>query len=297
MPIMIREGFPRQRQVVLPRPVVTQQLRSTRGQLVLSDIGYYPQARYHYLQRDEPLDQMIVLCCLAGHGWCDLDERIDRPRIDRIHPNQILLIPEGRIHRYGSDHPEWTIFWFHIAGAGLADLRRMVNWSRERPTIDVPDIAPLALGAEEMLSIYERGYGQRSLATVSLLAHGWFGRFATLAGQTRAESPTAERRVDELVETMRTRLRESLSLRDLAELAGLSTSQFSSIFRSRTGYSPVDYMIRLRLSRAAWLLDSTQLSIKEIAAEVGYDDPLYFSRRFSSVYRTSPRAYREIKKG
>jgi AraC family transcriptional regulator, arabinose operon regulatory protein len=45
------------------------------------------------------------------------------------------------------------------------------------------------------------------------------------------------------------------------------------------------------------LLDTTGLSVKEVAARVGYDDPLYFSRRFHAEHGTSPSAYRLVRKG
>ena len=48
----------------------------------------------------------------------------------------------------------------------------------------------------------------------------------------------------------------------------------------------------LKMEQACQLLDSTELSVKGVAAELGYDDPLYFSRQFSKTVGLSPRAYR-----
>jgi len=56
--------------------------------------------------------------------------------------------------------------------------------------------------------------------------------------------------------------------------------------------SPGQYLKRLRVHRAAQLLDTTNLPIKDIAGEVGYQDALYFSRVFRQVHEQSPMAFR-----
>jgi len=48
---------------------------------------------------------------------------------------------------------------------------------------------------------------------------------------------------------------------------------------------------------ACQLLDTTGMSVKDIATSLGYDDPLYFSRAFRMVSETSPTEYRRIRKG
>jgi len=56
--------------------------------------------------------------------------------------------------------------------------------------------------------------------------------------------------------------------------------------------SAMDYFIRLRMQRARELPDSTPASAKEIAADLGYKDPFYFSRVFKSVTLAAPTRYR-----
>ena len=59
----------------------------------------------------------------------------------------------------------------------------------------------------------------------------------------------------------------------------------------------MDFLIRTRIGQACQLLDLTALSIKEIAAKVGYQDPYYFSRLFKKVTSCSPKTYRATHKG
>ncbi len=70
-------------------------------------------------------------------------------------------------------------------------------------------------------------------------------------------------------------------------------SHFAAQFRRATGYSVVEYQTRVRMGRARELLDTTDRTIASVAREVGYGDPLYFSRQFRRIHGTSPRTYRE----
>lgn len=77
-------------------------------------------------------------------------------------------------------------------------------------------------------------------------------------------------------------------------MAGLSASQFFTLFKRATGYTPMDFFIRARMGEARELLVSTNLTVKEIAAALGYDDQFYFSRRFKLVNGLSPKAFRAM---
>jgi AraC family transcriptional regulator of arabinose operon len=85
-----------------------------------------------------------------------------------------------------------------------------------------------------------------------------------------------------------------MMLDELAEKAELSVSRFSELFSRRFGCSPMRYVTELRLRRAAILLNDPGLSIAQVAEEVGFSDPLYFSRRFRLHFDASPTRYRRI---
>ena len=74
--------------------------------------------------------------------------------------------------------------------------------------------------------------------------------------------------------------------------AALSVSQFSLVFRAHFGVPPMQYAYRLRLRKAAQLLGESTLAISEVAARVGSEDPLHFSRQFRKYMGQNPRMYR-----
>lgn len=79
---------------------------------------------------------------------------------------------------------------------------------------------------------------------------------------------------------------------DLAAEAHMSASSLLATFKEATGQSPIDYLIRLRIQRAAELLRKSTESISEVAFAVGFEDSNYFSRQFRRTMHTSPREYR-----
>jgi AraC family transcriptional regulator, transcriptional activator for feuABC-ybbA operon len=81
---------------------------------------------------------------------------------------------------------------------------------------------------------------------------------------------------------------QAISLTDLANLAGLSKSHYSRLFKKYIGYSPIDYLTHLRMDRAKELLVHSDIRIKEVSQQVGYEDELYFSRIFKKIVGVSP---------
>jgi AraC family transcriptional regulator of arabinose operon len=85
---------------------------------------------------------------------------------------------------------------------------------------------------------------------------------------------------------------QPMTLDTLAATANLSKYHFSTRYKKLTGYSPIKHFLNMKMEHACHLLDSSDLTVQAIAAAVGYEDPLYFSRLFSKTIGLSPRAYR-----
>jgi AraC family transcriptional regulator of arabinose operon len=79
----------------------------------------------------------------------------------------------------------------------------------------------------------------------------------------------------------------------LAAKLRISTSCLRQLFAANVGVGPGRLIHLLRLSRARSLLEDSPLSIKEVMAAVGFNDPSHFSRDFKKQFGVSPRMYRE----
>jgi AraC-like DNA-binding protein len=88
-------------------------------------------------------------------------------------------------------------------------------------------------------------------------------------------------------------LAEPIRLQDLAVRMALAPVYFSNLFSNAMEVPPIQYLNRRRIARAKELLLISPLSIKEIAAKTGFEDPLYFSRVFQKQEGMSPLHYRQ----
>ncbi len=102
----------------------------------------------------------------------------------------------------------------------------------------------------------------------------------------------ADPRVHRALAMIHARWPDRLTVDDLAGAAGMSRSSFAEHFKSVAGTSPITYLTHWRMLQAKELLDTSRLSIAEIAERVGYDSDIAFSRAFKRVFAASPARFR-----
>ena len=102
--------------------------------------------------------------------------------------------------------------------------------------------------------------------------------------------------IEETIDYIGHHYHQTISLTDLAKMAGLSNSHFSRLFKKNTGYSPIEYLTHLRIDRAKELLVHSDIRVKEVSQNVGYEDELYFSRIFKKIVGVSPTQFSDEQK-
>jgi len=86
----------------------------------------------------------------------------------------------------------------------------------------------------------------------------------------------------------------NLSNSDYAKMCGLSEYHFIRTFKKVTGLTPHRYMAKITVNKAIELISDTNLNISEIAAMLGFEDSLYFSRFFKKETGYSPKNYKKV---
>ena len=95
------------------------------------------------------------------------------------------------------------------------------------------------------------------------------------------------------IEFIRDNYSNGVNVSDISEYVGLNRSYFSKLFRDSMGCPPQEFLIRLRLSKAADQLKGTENTIGAIATQCGYPNQLHFTRAFHKRYGLSPREWRK----
>lgn len=288
------EGFTGQRIVVLPRGVVAAALKQELlCDLLPTDIGFYPKATGHYMKRLTGVDQSILIYCLKGKGWCEINGNHHE-----IRPGELLAIPPGTPHIYGADTKRpWTIFWAHVKGQKNLLLLTEMGITKLKPLLWVGEDPEVLALFEELLDVMEHGYAAaRLLYACQILTH-LIGLMIWVSHRSSKGTLNTTQRIAQSIAYMKQHLDQSTSVASFAALANLSESHYRSLFKNQTGYAPMDYFIRLRIHKACQVLDTTNMSVKEVAGLTGFQDALYFSRIFRIVVGLSPANYRLQHKG
>ena len=200
---------------------------------------------------------------------------------------------------------------FVLAAAGLLDGKRATtHWLAARelaeryPAIEVdPNVlyidsgkiltsAGAAAGLDLCLHMLRLDHGAAVAADAARRAVVPLERSGGQAQYIVHEAPASASSLAPLLQWMSAHLTADLKLDTLARRAAMSTRTFSRRFREQTGTTPVQWLSVQRVRRAQQLLESTRLSMEQIAAKVGFDSATRLRERFSRVVGTSPAGYR-----
>lgn len=112
--IKLKDGFSGERALVIPASVISVIEKDIlASSLYITDIGFYPHAKFHFRERTEPISQYILIYCVEGKGWFQTNQTKHY-----IGKNQCVVIPAGTCHRYGADDQDpWSIYWIHFKGS------------------------------------------------------------------------------------------------------------------------------------------------------------------------------------
>lgn len=284
------DGFPGQISYVLPEKIISLITSNPLiADLYLTDIGYYPQACHHSRERPDGCKEQILIYCTEGKGSIILNENSHLLMADHF-----FIIPAGMRHSYQSDvHDPWSIYWIHFSGikAGLFTRQACCPIPVERGKFSRTN-ERIGLFSDIFRNL-GRGFSIETLEYANLCLSYLLASFTHLSQYRELRKADEKDPVAMSINFMLENLKQKLRLEEIAQQTELSASHFSRLFQQKTGHSPIDYFIQLKIQRACRLLDNTGWSIAEVARESGFDDQFYFSRTFRKVMSMSPATYRK----
>lgn len=201
---------------------------------------------------------------------------------------QIVLFDCREPYRYtASDGAEFT--WLLLGGLNShAFCRRILQSRGLRHVFTPPSYAEIVRLLGSLVS--DCASGERpSESACSRLIH------TLLCLLLVEETPVQDENdpITRAIRYMNRNLCEQISVQTVAEAVNLSPSYFSRQFKSRTGYSPYEYIVLRRIDRAKHMLSSTQLSVKEIAYATGYNSEEHFIHSFQKNVGIPPGMFRK----
>lgn len=229
-------------------------------------------------------DHFLIHHVIAGRGAFTADG-VTR----RLQAGDTFIIFPSTVVSYQADEKDpWEYCWVGFHGAEARVLIGQTALRREQPVIRFPEPASVE---SAITAIYQ---ASGSSAAAELRAIGSLYLFLALLTECSA-CPASRDLSLEYVETairfIAHNYSGSLDISDIASHVGISRSHLYRVFMQNIGSSPNEYLTRFRISQACELLEHSSLPVSAVAASVGYEDPLYFSRVFKKIMGKPPKSY------
>ncbi|PRX73663.1 helix-turn-helix protein [Cohnella sp. SGD-V74] len=186
---------------------------------------------------------------------------------------------------YRCMNDDWKFYFIDYRDAGMARHLELPA-GETATTAKMPEIVRLCERLIDSLIVRPAGYRYG--------VHLHLQELLLLLARERYDSRvTRYPELDEVLHLMHRNIGMTLRVEEAVQRTGLSRTAFFQRFREMTGTSPTRYMLELKLASAKVSLETTSLSVKEIADALGFYDEFHFSRTFKRHYGVSPRAYRQ----
>lgn len=251
-----------------------------------------------------PALRYLYCCTVAGWHSCNELYRQEYPRgaasylliytvkgagrleaFEKMYPlleNSIAIIPAKTPMKYYTDRDVkvWEFYWLNLSGERvLAILDNLIADKKEVIRAMPPLEGIFSELVKEALTETERSEMLNTLLE-KMISKAVFNR-------SRKKSTA-----DDLLEYLSANYRSHINLESISERFYLSKNQIIRIIRRQTGYSPHEYLTRIRLTKACELLEYTRTPISEIGRCVGYENKSHFSAAFRKLYGITPAEYR-----
>jgi AraC-like DNA-binding protein len=220
------------------------------------------------------------------------------------------LIPGGSLHK--SESADGSPYWYSAVVFSPIMIRQMADDIAEtkylRPLTEgrlkVSTFMFKAQSGTSMLAGVKRIYNCvenkeplfeiRCKSYLLDLIADWIELSQTEAApETMARQPHNAPGIKKAMSFIQTSYASPITLKQLADMASMSEGHFCRVFKAFTSYTPMEYIIKVRLRRAAELLLSTDFKLINIAFDTGFNNVSYFIRAFRACFKCSPTEYRK----
>lgn len=117
-------------------------------------------------------------------------------------------------------------------------------------------------------------------------------RTIALSSLSRPKGGSMSPKTQVAISFMEDNLHRPIPIEEIARLVKLSRSRLCYLFKAEAGLAPTQYLKKVRMEKALKLLQTSFMSIKEVAAKVGYNDSTHSMREFKKAYGSTPSQHR-----
>ncbi|MDI4647980.1 AraC family transcriptional regulator [Cohnella hashimotonis] len=245
-----------------------------------------------YVITREGFESYLFQYTFSGRGYLKHEDREYELLADSV-----ILIDCRKFHEYGTlSNEQWDVGWVHFDGNGSASYMQAIH-DKYGPVIRLPVPHRFIQHQQSLIEII-RGNGVNLEAEAALHIFQLLMEVFTAGTTSPSGNGILVRQSDGLekaLQYLQIRYAEPISVDDLAREANMSKSHFTRAFKLWTGCSPIEYLIRQRITMSkSLLLRERTKSIERIAELVGFESASHYIVTFKKYENRTPLQYRKM---
>lgn len=273
-------NFPKDKYVYIPSSNMKDFLITEVG---CQDFKNLKNIRFEHMQPCYSLHYI-----LKGRGKLHMNNNIYY-----LSQGDFFYIPTNVSYRYYEDSKDpWHYVWILIYGNNIDTLFHASRFSGINPVYS-------SRNYEKIKGIYEDFFinYQNYINSLSFFANSLFFQIMTVIASERSTERVKEAEHSGIVQKIFDYINvahsnPNIKIEQLCKMVNISHPHLCRIFKSETSMSMMTYLKTVRLKKAAELLKHSQMSIKEIAYSVGYNDEVHFCKEFKKNYNLTANSFR-----
>ena len=200
-------------------------------------------------------------------------------------------------HEYFAQNEPWSVRWVVFHGSAVEDIITYLGFGNSE-VFHIHDLNSFDVQVSAMSDMYWCEDPNKEIKT-SMLMYKLLIKMGECRNDTAKPSGMSKnekyQKLRPVIETLKMRYKEDLSLRDLAEVIGVTNNHLCRLFQQVYDTTPIKYLTHLRLNMAKYYLCSADCpKVREVAAAVGFKDPSYFCAVFKKAEGMTPEEFRRI---
>lgn len=239
-------------------------------------------------KRGRRLDALQIVLITEGRGQFETRQT----GLLEIGPGAVFALLPGVWHRYQPDtQTGWVESWLEVRGS-------LVNRLISKKVINAAQAVRTNVFATEMEASLQRVHAHSRETGAAFDPARNAAAYAVLTAWEQAgrieSAPLARlhQAVGQLEHILAERYTESVNVRELSKKLGVAYSHLRRAFKQHTSYAPWQYVINLRMAHARRLLASTDMTLDEAAAQLGFSSGFHLSSAFKQAHGASPHIWR-----
>ncbi|MDR0590092.1 MAG: AraC family transcriptional regulator [Spirochaetaceae bacterium] len=234
------------------------------------------------------LPEFQLVYITEGQGGFSITDRTYN-----VSPGSMLLILPGIRHTYKPVYEiGWHEYWVGFKGDFFFNMIRQDLLSQGHLFFDLGlrDTIILAFN-----NIFDEVRAQRPLYQLKACVGILSLLTEMLTHERRKEQPNYYQTIVERAKClMESNVYGTINLSHISQKIGISTSRLNEIFKTYTSMTPYQFYIHIKIHKAESLLEQENVSVKEVAYKLGFEDQYYFSRLFKNKTGIAPSVWKKF---